>query len=129
MRTGYAYKNYAGYHREYNLPDNYDDLFVVARKTHHAHASHHIEFYNMDASKIPDICLIEMVCDWFSASFEQVYVVHEYEYKTVTEWFDAQMAHMNWTPAQLKTIRKTIDLIESRTNNDEVMNIWEPIIK
>lgn len=129
MRTGYAYKNYASYHPEYKLLDKYVALFDAAHSAHHAHASHHIEYYGGDVAQIPDICLVEMVCDWFSASFEQVNIIHDYEYETVSGWFDAKLSHLDWTAAQLKTIRETINLIENRMNVADIMKIWAPVMR
>ncbi len=128
MRTGYAYKNYAAYHPKYNLPDNYAELFRLAHKTHHEHASHHIEFYDGDVSRIPDVHLIEMICDWFSANFEQVFIQHDCEYATVKEWLDMKMAHLNWSDAQLKIIHEASELLEHERDNDALMKIWEPVI-
>ena len=127
MRTGYAYKNYAGYHSDYKLPQNYDDLFEVAHATHHSHATHHIDFYGGDVTRIPDVCLMEMICDWCSANFEQVYILHDYEYESVSQWFDAKMAWYNWTPAQLKTIRQTIAFLDREKNVDDLKKIWAPV--
>ena len=127
MRTGYAYRNYATYHPEYNLPDNYNELFDVAHKTHHEHASHHIEYYHGDVAQIPDVCLMEMICDWFSANFEQVVILRDCEYKTVTEWFDAKLSHLNWSDAQLKTIREKIKFIAAHANHSDIMKIWSPV--
>ena len=127
MRTGYAYKNYATYHPEYNLPDNYAELFGVAHKTHHEHASHHIESYSGDVSRIPDVCLIEMICDWFSANFEQVFIQHDLTYATVKSWLDMKIAHLNWSDAQLQIIHETSELLERTRDNDVLVRIWEEI--
>lgn len=127
MQTGYAYKNYASYHPEYNLTDKYVELFDAAHASHHEHASHHIEFYHGDVSKIPQIRLIEMICDWFSANFEQVNIIHDYEYETVSGWFDAKLSHLSWTAAQLKTISETIKLLEQKADRAELLKIWSPV--
>ncbi len=127
MRTGYAYKNYATYHPEYRLPSNYDELFRTAHDTHHNHASHHVEYYHGDVSRISDVCLIEMICDWFSANFEQVFILHDHEYESVTQWFDAKISHLGWTAIQLKTIGETVKLIERQLNHDDIMKLWLPI--
>ena len=129
MRTGYAYKNYSSYHPECKLLNKYAELFDAAHAAHHEHASHHIEYYNGDVANIPHDCLIEMICDWFSANFEQVNILHDYEYETVAGWFDAKLSHLNWTAAQLKTMRETIDLIKSRMNADDIMKIWAPAMR
>lgn len=128
MRTGYAYKNYAGYHSNYKMPENYDELFNVAHHEHHSHATHHVEYYDGDVARIPDICVIEMVCDWFSANFEQTYILHDYEYETAAEWFDAKMSAHNWTTPQLETIRKMIALLNHKKNVADLMKIWAPVI-
>ena len=128
MRTGYAYKNYANYHPEYNLPDNYEDLFRNAHATHHAHAPHHIQFYNKNVSDVPDVHVIEMVCDWFSANFEQNYILHDYEYESVSAWFDAKMAHLGWSDAQRKMIYDAINFLERRADISELMKIWNPVV-
>ena len=128
MRTGYAYKNYAGYHQDYHIPDNYDELFTMAHGTHHTHATHHIDFYSGNAANVPDVCLMEMICDWFSANFEQRKILHDCEYETVSQWFDARMAALNWTPAQMQTIRKTIDFLERNADEVALMKIWAPVM-
>lgn len=128
MRTGYAYKNYAAYHPKYTLPDNYEELFHVAHQTHHEHATHHVQFYGNDAARIPDVHLIEMICDWFSANFEQNYIQHIDEYENVAAWFAAKMAQRNWSPAQLKTIRESCAILERERDIDVLMKIWEPVI-
>ena len=110
------------------MPDNYRELFALAHKTHHEHATHHVQYYGFNAELIPEVCLMEMICDWFSANFEQVFILHDCEYESVTEWFDAQMAHINWTGTQLKMIHKMIELIENRLNHDDIMKIWAPIL-
>ena len=128
MRTGYAYKNYANYHPGYNLPDNYEELAKIAITTHHEHASHHVNFYGGDVSKIPDIHLLEMVCDWASANFEQRFILRDYEFDTVWEWFNARMSDLDWSDAQMKTIRDTTDFLEKHTDKDSVMQIWAPTL-
>ena len=127
MRTGYAYKNYSSYHPEYKLLNKYVELFDAAHAVHHEHASHHIEYYHGNVAYIPHDCLMEMICDWFSANFEQVFILCDCKYKTVTEWFDAKMAHLNWTAAQLKTIREKIKFIEAHANHNDIMKIWAPV--
>ena len=129
MRTGYAYNNYAKYHPNYNLPANYEDLAKIAITTHHEHASHHVDFYGGDVSKIPNIHLLEMICDWASANFEQVFVLRDYEFETVWEWFNARMKHLNWTDKQLKMIRETTEFLNERTDKEALMQIWQPALE
>lgn len=129
MRTGYAYTNYAKYHPEYNLPENYTELFHIAHKTHHEHATHHVQFYGGDVSKIPDIHVIEMVCDWCAANFEQVYIVHNIEYNTVDEWFNAKMGNLNWTDAQRGIIHSALDTIARNRDNQKIIKIWAPVLE
>ena len=128
MRTGYAYKNYASYHHGYYLPENYDELFNIACSTHHKHATHHVEFYGNDVSKIPDIVLAEMLCDWASANFEQRFVLCDYKFNTVWDWFVASMADMNWTPKQLKKIRDMAEFLDGHIDKDAVLEIWETVL-
>ena len=129
MRTGYAYTNYAKYHPKYNLPENYTELFHAAHKTHHEHATHHVQFYGGDVSKIPDVHVIEMVCDWSAANFEQVSVMGDCEYNTTLEWFDAKMAHLNWTDAQMDIIHSTLDKIAQNRDDQKIMKIWSPVLE
>jgi hypothetical protein len=129
MRTGYAYKNYASYHPEYKLLDKYVALFDVAHSAHHAHASHHIEFYGGNVAQIPDICLVEMVCDWSAANFEQVSVMGDCEYNATLEWFNAQMAHLNWTDAQMDIIHSALDKIAQNRDDQKIMKIWAPVLE
>lgn len=127
MRTGYAYKNYAKYHKNYNMLPMYSGLFEMAHAAHHRHASHHIEFYGGNVAMVPNVCLVEMICDWFSANFEQKYILHDGDFDTVHEWFNAKMRHHNWTRSQLKIISDAIDYIEQNMDIGTLMKIWEPV--
>ena len=129
IRTGYAYKNYAKYHKNYNILPAYEGIFTTAHATHHAHASHHLEFYGGDVSHVSRVCLIEMICDWFSANFEQIYILGDIEYSCVSTWFDATMAHLNWTPQQLKMIRETIEFLGRVADKSELMRMWAPALE
>ena len=129
MRTGYAFRNYANYHPGYNIPEKYDDLAKVAIATHHEHASHHIDFYDGDVTKVPNVHLIEMVADWASANFEQLYVLHDCPYEKVIDWFNAVMADKGWTESQLQTIQDAIAFTEKHMDYDSVMEIWQPAIE
>ncbi len=125
MRTGYAYTNYASYHSDFKMLPEYKALFEVAHSTHHEHAAHHVRFYNKDASKIPFVHIIEMVCDWFSSNFEQKCILHDCKYKSVLDWFDKHMADLNWTDEQLHLIRETANFLERHMDHDAVMQIWK----
>ena len=61
IRTGYAYKNYATYHKSYRMFPAYGGVFQMAHATHHAHASHHIDFYGGDVSRIAKMKIWELV--------------------------------------------------------------------
>lgn len=126
MRTGYAYKNYAEYHKHFNFLQQYKDLFNVAWNTHHQTNSHHIENYT-DVTQISKICLIEMVCDWFSACSEQL-LLNKNEYSCVRDWFDNTMLNLSWTDTQLQTIYQAIDYIEKHADFSCVNHIWNCVI-
>ena len=131
MMIGYSYKNYNSYHPEYHIPETNMELFRNMHAEHHASQMHHLEHYS-DVSEISDITLIEMVCDWFSASFEQRYLTHEdSDDLTVQKWFDTQLRHnpkYNWSKQQIDLICSTIEFLEMYANYDEVMKIWQPLL-
>ena len=131
MKTGYAYINYAKYHREYHFPETNRMLFQQMHDEHHTTQPHHLEHYS-DVSEISDITLIEMICDWFSASFEQRYLTHEdpKDY-TVLQYFDTNLRNnkkYNWSEHQLETIYETIEFLEMYSDHNEIMKIWLPLL-
>lgn len=131
MRDAYAYKNYARYHPEYNIPKIYSELCKEKCAEHHKTQPHHLEYYS-DVSEISDLTLIEMVCDWFSASFEQRYITHEdpNDY-TVQQFFDVTLRDnpkYKWSEKQVELICSSIDFLEMYGNYDDVMAIWRPLL-
>lgn len=131
MKTGYAYINYAKYHREYHFPETNRMLFQQMHDEHHMTQPHHLEHYS-DVSEISDIALIEMICDWFSANFEQRYLTHEdpKDY-TVLQFFENNLRNnkkYNWSEHQLETIYETIEFLEMYSDHNEIMKIWLPLL-
>ena len=131
MMIAYSYKNYNSYHPEYHIPETNKELFRKMNAEHHAAQIHHLEHYS-DVSEISDITLIEMVCDWFSANFEQRYLTHEDPNDlSVRKWFDTQLRHnpkYKWSQKQIDLICSTIEFLEMYANHDEVMKIWQPLL-
>ncbi|MBR4892260.1 MAG: hypothetical protein IKZ34_03730 [Alphaproteobacteria bacterium] len=131
MMIAYSYTNYARYHPEYNIPETYIEFCRTMRAEHHATQAHHLEHY-ADVSEISNLTLIEMVCDWFSASFEQRYITHEdpNDY-TVQEFFDTLLRNnpeYKWSNEQIELICSTIDFLEMYANHDEIMKIYTPLL-
>ena len=131
MMTGYAYINYGRYHPDFNIPETHRSLFRQMHKEHHTTQSHHLEHYS-DVSEISDITLIEMVCDWFSANFEQRYLTHEDpDDLSVLKWFYTQLRNnpkYKWSQKQIDLICSTIDFLDMYANYDEVIKIWLPLL-
>ena len=130
MQTAYAYMNYAKYHPEFTLSNARHDLWHEMHAEHHRMQPHHIEHYT-DISTISDITLIEMICDWHSANFEQNYVSHEGGPTSVRDFFDCKLrnrADLKWSPHQLEIIDEMIDFLAMYTNFDDVMAIWRPLL-
>ena len=73
IKTGYAYINWAKYHEFCQVTSPQRNLYNSVRTEHYRTQPHHIEYYT-DVSKIPNIHLVEMVCDWHSANFEQRFI-------------------------------------------------------
>jgi hypothetical protein len=73
-----------------------------------------------------------MVCDWFSASFEQRYLTHEDpDDLSVLKWFNTQLRNnpkYKWSQKQIDLICSTIDFLEMYANYDEVIKIWLPLL-
>ncbi len=125
-RTGYAYRNYAHYHPDMVTPTQWNELFWGAHDEHHRMAAHHIEHY-ASVTEIPDIRLIEMVCDWFSANYEEVVLGHDEKYPTVTDFWNAQMSDLDWNPHQRELILNTIADIEHRADYNIVRAMWSGV--
>lgn len=128
IRTGYAFVSYAKHHHEFKLPPQYDELFHIAHATHHKSATHHIEHYG-DVSEISKITLTEMVCDWFSANFEdrQTATPGTRAYASVMEFFNECMAQLPWTDDQRAYIVELINYIDAHMDADAVAAIWETL--
>ena len=127
IQIGYAYHNYAAYHDGCKVLPQYKDAFDTAHSEHHHNQPHHIEHY-ADIQQILHDTIIEMVCDWFSANFEQTNVTHENDFESVMEYFNTQMAPLNWTDAQRDTIINTIEFLEKNTDIKKISAIWADLI-
>ena len=122
MRDAYAYYNYAKYHPEMQLSDARYDLW------HDMHAEHHLEHYD-NISEISDITLVEMICDWYSANFEQNHVTHEGGAPNVRTYFETEVRNkLNFTDAQITQINEMIDFLDLYANFDDIMAIWRPLL-
>lgn len=131
VRTGYAYYNYSKYHPEIKLTPAHVELYEHAKKEHHTCQPHHVHYYEHTAD-ISDVTLIEMICDWHSANFEQRFITHEdpQDYD-VRAFFQRKMMtnpELKWTEHQIELIEQTIDFLEMYANHDDVMNIWLPLL-
>lgn len=122
-RTGYAYINYARHHPNCTVSPQQLAAFQSAHDEHHTMQPHHVRHYATMVD-VPDVRIIEMVCDWFSANFEENAIVHTNTYANVMEFFDRKMAPLDWTPRQTKFIRDAIETISSCADYDTVHNIW-----
>ena len=130
IRTGYVYYNYAKYHPDYTFTSAQQELFEFARREHHYTQPHHFEYYS-DVRNISDITLVEMVCDWHSASFEQRYLTHEdpMDY-TVRDWFNLLIQDKYpFTQHQIDFIYQLIDFLDMYTNHDDAMRCWLPMLE
>ena len=130
MQTGYAYANYAKYHPDFFLSDARQDLFHQMHDEHHRMQPHHIEHYTC-ADQISDTTLIEMLCDWHSANFEQVHVTREIGDINVRDYFDNQLRNhdkIHWSEHQLNIIDETINFLAIYANFDTIMSIWRPLL-
>lgn len=128
IRTGYAFVFYKTYHKNFCLSDDHEALCHDAKKTHHEHAPHHIEFYET-VTDIPDIELYEMVSDWASANFEQQNILHEPGTESLSDWFEKNMAKLPWTKHQLEIINKSFETIIEKADKKELLNIWQDLNK
>lgn len=131
IKTAYSYINWAKYHPEYNVPETNRELLKQMRAEHHKTQPHHLEYYS-DVSEINDITIIEMVCDWFSASFEQRYITHEdSDDLTVSQWFEHNLRNnkeYNWSQHQVDLIYSTIDFLETYADYNEIIKIFLPLL-
>ncbi len=129
MKNGYAYINWAKYHPEYVVPETYRELFNEMHAEHHRMQEHHLEHYD-NVADIDDLTLVEMICDWHSASFEQRFLTHEDKNDfTVRRWFDANLYEgYQWSQHQLQIIYDLIEFIEMYANYNEIMKIWQPLL-
>lgn len=127
-QTGYAYYNYAKHHKNCVLLPQQFEAFKTAHDEHHRMQPHHVRHYT-SMKEIPNIFLIEMVCDWHSANFEQNCITCENEFASVSTFFQESMSNLDWTPQQLKMIHEYIDTISNIANYDAVKQIWQTLQK
>lgn len=125
-RTGYAYYNYARHHHNCTLLPQQIDAFNFAHDEHHVMRPHHVEHYQ-SVMEIQRPHLIEMLCDWHSANFEENVIAKQCEYASVAEFFQIKMSKLDWTPEQLQLIDECIDLISRRANYKIVRDIWDAL--
>ncbi len=128
MRTGYAYVIYGIYHKNFRLTEEYEKFYYDAHKTHHEHATHHIQHYEKVAD-IPDIRIYEMVSDWASANFEQMKIICLKDAIGICDWFEKKCADNAWTPHQLDIIKKSIQIINENTDETVLRKIWAPVLE
>ena len=128
IRNGYAYMAYKKYHPEFMLTKAQHEFYTFAHDEHHKTQPHHLEYYKHDVSRISDITLIEMICDWHSASFEQRFITHEDSIGySVYDYFSTHLHHLKWSPHQLGLIQTMFDFLDMYTSHTDVMSIWAPL--
>ena len=123
---GYAYCNYAKHHKNCAMLPQQKEIFAKVHEEHHKMQPHHIEHYD-SVKDVPDIFLIEMICDWHSANFEQNCITHANEFSCVSDFFDKAMAHLDWSNEQKKLMKSLIEKISQHADYDDVKKIWEQI--
>lgn len=128
IRTGYAYIFYRSYHKNTHLLPQQFDLCQDATLLHHNHSTHHVEYYK-HVKDIPDVHLYEMVSDWASANFEQLNVLHKPDAVSISQWFDKNMSHLEWSTHQLDIIKKSFEIFDLQTDENKVLDIWKPLIE
>ncbi len=127
VMIGYAYFNYARYHDGCKITQQYRDAFNKSHDEHHSTQPHHLEHYK-DVQEIPNDVLVEMVCDWASANFEQTKIVSEDDFDSVMDYFNQCMSQLNWTDKQRKFLIQTIQSVEQLTDTTQLYNIWKGIV-
>ena len=128
---GYAYINYAKYHPDCKLTPTQLELYNDKHHEHHHTQPHHLEYY-ADTRTIPNIVLVEMVCDWHSANFEQRFVTNEdtRDY-TVQRFFNESILSnpkYKLHPVQIDLINELITFLGNYADHDAVMTIWRPVM-
>lgn len=127
IRIGYAYHNYAVYHPTAQENAAQIEEFRKCNREHHKTQPHHIEYYQ-NVFDIPDIVLIEMVCDWFSANFEQNHITCDGGYPDIQTYFDMALSHLPWTGAQRTLINKLIRELEQKSVYKDIVKHWAPVL-
>ena len=104
------------------------ELYRLAHDEHHKSQPHHLEHYNNDVSLISDITLIEMICDWHSACFEQRFITHEDSIgHTIYDYWTSNLSHLNWSTHQIALIQEMLEFLDMYTCHSDVLNIWSPL--
>ena len=122
---------HAKYHPDCKLTPPQLELYHDKHAEHHHTQPHHLEYYS-DTTTIPDVILIEMVCDWHSANFEQRFVTNEdtRDY-TVQRFFNESILSnpkYKWHPAQIDLINELITFLGNYADHDAIMTIWRPVM-
>lgn len=127
IRTGYAYRVFVLYHPNCGISQAALDACDAAQIEHHKTATHHTEHYQ-NVSEISKTTLVEMICDWHSADFEQKNILHECNYDSVLDFFTRVMGPKEWTPPQREFILNTIQELGRLADRDRVYEIWRPLV-
>ncbi len=122
-QTGYAYRNYMVYHPNMQMLPQQAELYRRVHAEHHRMQSHHVGAWD-DVRQIPTSILTEMVCDWYSANFEQAAILNQIEYESVRVFFDRVMSPLPWSDAQREFILARIAELAWRMDNGAVRAIW-----
>lgn len=127
-QTGYAYRNYVGYHPDMQMLPQHLELYKRVHDEHHHMQPHHVGAWD-DVRQIPKRILTEMVCDWHSANFEQAVILNQTEYESVRAFYDRVMSRLAWSDAQREFILELIAELARRVDNDAVRAIWVPALE
>jgi len=127
MRTPYAFLNYKDYHPEFDASPEMVESWQLAQRAHHATAPHHEDSYSSMALMTDDK-ITEMVCDWFSASYEKTLIRDENKFSSVLDFYRNDSARQHaFTNHQDELILSLIDDLEYRMNVAEFMKIWKDL--
>lgn len=126
FKTIYACEMYNQCFPNHPIPNIYSTQFKDIKNLHHKTALHHVQHYSC-VSEIPDINLYEMISDWAAANFALRNIKQDKTILPLEKWFNNNMSQLPWTKHQIEIIKKSFQIIKTKTDRDKLMMIWQDL--
>jgi hypothetical protein len=104
---------YANYFYAEERKDEYRTEFYDANRLHKTRNPHHYEYWQNDngiVENMPNIYILEMVCDWLSFAYMEERV------EEIFEWYDLHKPNLNFSDNLFNKVEAILDIIKKENN-------------